>query len=147
MSIEGFTRPASLREVATPDAVRDDGVTLDHRLREFLDFFYAAGREARVRAIGGEPGPAGRVQDAYLAAVAEHLARRFALAVPPWTDGPLRFLKEPYFAGGFESLKAILLVESPLAFRRRNIFVGHDALSRPRDPDISRDPRFRAADA
>ena len=147
MSIESFARPASLCEVALPEAARGDGITLDHRLREFLDFFYAAGRDARARAIGGEPGPAGRVQDAYLAAVAEHLARRFALAVPPWTAAPHRFLKEPYFAGGFESLKAILLVESPLAFRRRNIFVGHDALSRPRDPDIARDPRYRAAGA
>ena len=31
-------------------------------------------------------------------------------------------------------MKALLLAESPLAFRRRLIFVSHDALSRPRDP-------------
>ena len=31
-----------------------------------------------------------------------------------------------------ESLKAILTVESPVAFRRRLLFVGKDALDRPR---------------
>jgi hypothetical protein len=33
---------------------------------------------------------------------------------------------------GLESLKAILTVESPAAFRRRLLFVGKDALDRPR---------------
>jgi hypothetical protein len=42
------------------------------------------------------------------------------------------FLREPYFAGGLESLKAILIVESPSAFRRRLIFISADGLSRPR---------------
>ena len=35
------------------------------------------------------------VDDAYLAAVAEHLALRFGLAVPPWVDGSHRFLPGP----------------------------------------------------
>jgi len=58
---------------------------------------------------------------------------RFKLAVPPWVDEPYRFLVKPFFAGGLENLKAILLVESPLAFRRRQIFVSANALSRPRE--------------
>jgi hypothetical protein len=36
-----------------------------------------------------------------------------------------------------EGLKALLLVESPLAFRRRQIFVSADALSRPRDREAT----------
>ena len=147
MTVESFARPASLREVAAQGALQADGVTLDHRLREFLDAFYAADAPARARAIANEPASVGRVADAYLAAVAEHLARRFNLDIPAWTGETARFLREPYFAGGYESLKAILLVESPTAFRRRNIFVSHDARARARDPGIARDPRYRAREA
>jgi hypothetical protein len=42
-----------------------------------------------------------------------------------------RFLREPFFSGGLESLKAILIVESPSAFRRRLIFISADGISRP----------------
>jgi hypothetical protein len=41
------------------------------------------------------------------------------------------FEQIPFFAGGLESLKAILLAESPSEFRRRLIFISADALSRP----------------
>ena len=70
--------------------------------------------------------------DAYLAAVAEHLALRNDLAVPEWAGAKCRFLKRPFYPCGLESLKATLLVESPIAFRRRLIFVGADPLYRPR---------------
>lgn len=39
-------------------------------------------------------------------------------------------LKEPWFVAGMESLKAMALVESPVYFRRRNIFVLGNFLSR-----------------
>jgi hypothetical protein len=38
----------------------------------------------------------------------------------------------PFFAGGLESLKATLFVQSPTAFRRRMLFVSKNALDRPR---------------
>ena len=72
--------------------------------------------------------------DAYLGAVGEHLARRWDLRIPAWTDDPRRILHEPVFAGGIEALKAMLLVQSPLAFRRRMIFVEHEPLRRARMP-------------
>lgn len=68
--------------------------------------------------------------NAYLAAVAETLCREASLPPPVWTDAPPGFLHRPWFAGGFETLKAILLVESPVAFRRRNLFVSANALTR-----------------
>jgi hypothetical protein len=83
-------------------------------------------------AIRNAPAEVDAIHDAYLAAVAEHLALRFRLAVPRWVDDPARFPAEPFFAGGLETLKAILLVESPLAFRRRQIFVSANALARAR---------------
>ena len=126
------TRPKTLQEVARRTAAQED--SFDRSLREFLDSFYLAPTDQREAAIADEPEELTATQDAYLAAVAEHLARRFDLAIPVWTDHGNRFLHRPFFAGGLESLKATLLVESPIAFRRRLLFVSADALSRPREP-------------
>jgi hypothetical protein len=52
--------------------------------------------------------------------------------MPARVDKHGRPLKRAFFAGGLESLKAILTVESPAALRRRLLFVGKDALGRPR---------------
>lgn len=121
-------RPASLAAVAGRVLA---GQAFDPALREFLDEFYAH-PDRRAQMLAGEPRRLGAIQDAYLAAVAEHLSAKFGLNCPPWVNAAHRFLDEPFFAGGLESLKAILLVESPVAFRRRMIFVGADVLSRPR---------------
>jgi hypothetical protein len=123
-------RPATLQQVA--DRVLA-GQPFDPLLREFLDEFYGSDRDAMTRKISDIPPRIDALRDAYLAAVAEHLASRFGLTVPPWVEEPHRFLVLPFFAGGLESLKAILLAESPSAFRRRQIFVSANALSRPRE--------------
>ena len=130
------SRPATLREVAERARA---GQAFDPLLREFLDEFYLADPAGKVPMIADRPvHDVGTVHDAYLGAVAEHLARRFHLPIPEWTDEPHRFLERPFFAGGLEDLKAILLVESPLAFRRRQIFVSANALSRPCDSESFR---------
>ncbi len=127
-------RPATLDVVAVRTL---GGEPFDPLLREFLDEFYGGNSHARARAIAGAPTRIDSIHDAYLAAVAEHLARRFGLPLPQWVEEPYRFLTKPFFAGGMENLKAILLVESPLAFRRRQIFVSANALSRPREHSAS----------
>lgn len=68
--------------------------------------------------------------NAYWAAMAETLSIEANLPVPKWTRNPRTFLKYPWFAGGLENLKAILIAESPVPFRRRNLFVSANALSR-----------------
>lgn len=128
-------RPGSLAEVV---AARQDEGGIDAALREFLDEFYLT-PDPRKRAamLAREPGLlADERANAYLAAVAEHLARRYRLPVPEWTACATRFLKRPYFPAGLESLKATLLKESPAAFRRRMIFVDADPLYRPRKDAI-----------
>jgi hypothetical protein len=104
----------------------------DFAVREFLDSWQVLDQASKRDAIHDEPDRIGVVEDAYLAALAEHLAQMDGLSVPDWTEQPDRFLKSPFFAGGLQSLKATLLVESPLAFRRRLIFISANALSRPR---------------
>ena len=124
------SRPATLQEVAARAA---NGESFDPLLREFLDEFYVGDNKRKISAIVQSPSPISPVHDAYLGAVAEHLALKFGLPVPEWVEEPRRFLTKPFFAGGLENLKAILLVESPSAFRRRQIFVSANALSRPRE--------------
>ena len=105
----------------------------DLALSEFLDEFYTH-PDARQLMIAGEPRTIGQFEDAWLGAVGEHLARRWSLEIPTWVDQPYRFLDRPFFAGGLEGLKAILLAESPLAFRKRQIFVEAEPLRRARMP-------------
>lgn len=123
-------RPRSVAEIAER-AIAAPG-TFDAAVREFLDTWQTISTDERKSALKAEPALVGHVQDAYLAALAEHLALVDRTLPPVWTDAAERFLTEPFFAGGLESLKALLLVESPLAFRRRLIFISADALSRPR---------------
>ncbi len=124
-------RPKTLAEVADLAA---QGDSFDRCLANFLDEFYAT---PLAMALADSPvllapqfGDLGRVQDAYLAATAEELARRFDLAVPAWTGSDLRALHRPWFASSLASLRAVLLLESPPAFRARNLFVSENALSR-----------------
>jgi hypothetical protein len=124
-------RPATLAEVAE---LAGRGESFDLCLANFLDRFYAA---PTADALAPEPqflapqfGDIGEVQDAYLAATAEDLAQRFSLRLPDWTAGEGRQLHRPWFVTPMVALRAVLLLESPPAFRSRNLFVSENALSR-----------------
>lgn len=131
--VPGFKgrRPRTLAQVV--ECARRFGC-FEAFLREFCDEFYIEqDDDKRAAMLEIEPPPVDdEKRDAYLAASAEHLARRYQLAVPEWTDHPSRFLHRAWFPCGLESLKGILLRESPTAFRRRMIFVDSDPLYRPR---------------
>jgi hypothetical protein len=135
-------RPGTLAEVVRRSEAGQQKFAA--ALAEFLDEFYRdadpASRRARLEVppvLVGDP-----VTDAYVGAVGEHLARRWQVGEPPdWTDDERRFLRRPWFPPGVEAEKAILLVESPSAFRRRFLFVEAEPLRRARMP---RDARWRA---
>lgn len=128
-----MTRPRTLAEVARR---RNAGEDFSFLLREFLDEFYGAVRRGRAETlIADGPLPLHDVQEhACLGAIGEHLARRWHLAIPVWTDDPSRFLRRPYFTTPIEGLKALLIAESPIAFRRRLIFTEAEPLRRARMP-------------
>lgn len=67
--------------------------------------------------------------DALLASTAETLCDELGISGPVWL-AEVPAAPEPYFVGGLESLKAISIVESPLRFRLRKIFVLENFLSR-----------------
>lgn len=124
-------RPRTLAEVAECTA---RGESFDYCLASFLDEFYAASSIDALaeapRLLASHSGELGRVQDAYLAASAEELSRAHLLPAPAWVDDESRKLHHPWFASQLASLRAVLLLESPPAFRSRNLFVSANALSR-----------------
>jgi hypothetical protein len=132
-----MSRPDTLIEVVRRV---EAGERFDYALSEFLDDFYLL-PERRQAMIDPEPPPlADTRQHAVLGGVGEHLARRWGLSIPKWTNDPSRFLHEPYFTTQIEDLKAMLLVQSPLAFRRRMIFTEAEPLRRARMPRSSASP-------
>ena len=95
-------------------------------LMDFVDDF----RFHRDPAAIEEPFvPGDEQRDAALAAVIESLCDELSLPIPPWLDDVPSAI-EPFFVAGLENLKATAIVESPVRFRLRNVFVTEDFLSR-----------------
>jgi hypothetical protein len=124
-------RPKTLAEVAQ---LTLDGELFDRCLANFLDEFYAT---PNADALADAPvllaptlGEQGQVQDAYLAATAEELARIHQFSAPTWIAADVRKLHRPWFASPLAALRAVLLLESPATFRARNLFVSENALTR-----------------
>ena len=122
-------RPNSTAEVAVRAT---DARSFAYELADFLHEFARRGDAAM---LAGTPPlmrdryALGAVNDAYLAAVAVSLSARLAIPAPTWTRDPERILREPWFASPGRHMRALLLVESPAAFRERNLFVSANAIS------------------
>jgi hypothetical protein len=67
--------------------------------------------------------------DALLASTAESLCDESGIEPPGWISG-IPACSHPFFVSGIENLKAIAIVESPLRFRIRKIFVMENFLTR-----------------
>lgn len=66
------------------------------------------------------------VHRAHLGGLAEFVSHLGARPGPAWAEGEDYFLSEAFFAGGPRS-RSLFLVETPSAFRRRNLFCGRVA--------------------
>ncbi|MDL1891308.1 hypothetical protein FBQ87_00250 [Sphingobacteriales bacterium CHB3] len=114
----------TLRE--TKEAIIRDPENWVIHLMDFVDDFR---RYKNVEAISEPFELTHERWDALLASTASQLCSELSLPIPPWLwDVPA--CNDPWFVSGFENLKAIALVESPLHFRRRKIFVLENFLSR-----------------
>jgi hypothetical protein len=108
-----------------------DGEDLHFAVRELLDEFALRGRnELRLRALAEEPVSVDPHVDAYLGALAEHLARTHELDIPSWALEERRSLDHMWFPGVAPGFRPTALRESPAAFRRRGIFIARGALTR-----------------
>lgn len=107
------------------------GEDLRFAVRELLDEFALRGRDdLRAAALADEPVRVDPHVDAYLGALAEHLARTCGSLVPTWALSESRTLDHMWFPGVAPGFRPTALRESPVAFRRRGIFVARGALSR-----------------
>jgi hypothetical protein len=124
---EAFTQTLAL--VSQRVRQRDD---LRIAIREFLDEFELLPRDdLRARAIDQRPDPTGDASaDAYLGALAEHLAATRGMERPEWAVEPGRFLDRFWFVSDVPGFRALAIAQSPAAFRRRGIFIAKGALER-----------------
>jgi hypothetical protein len=99
------------------------------RVRDGEDLRFAV-RELRAAALADEPAHVDSHVDAYLGALAEHLARVHDLPIPTWALADDRMLDHMWFPGVAPGFRPTALRESPVAFRRRGIFIARGALSR-----------------
>lgn len=108
------------------------GEDLRFAVREFLDEFQLLPRdELRTRAIRARPEPTADPRaDAYLGALAEHLAATHGMERPAWSVEPERFLERFWFVSEVSGFRALAIAQSPAAFRRRGIFIAKGALER-----------------
>lgn len=127
-------RPRFLAEVS--QRIRE-GESSGFAIHEFLDEYYAALLADRPSFLAQCPDSVAlpdpwntQVIDAYLSAVAEALSYYDKFPAPRWVFADRFFLRDPWFASSIEGMKPLLLMESPVFFRRRNLFVSRNALSR-----------------
>ena len=118
-----FKRPGSLKELSA--LYLRKGKDFDILFRDFLHEFNAKPSEIALRE---EPCRLDKINGAWLAAAAEQLAYQNDFSIPDWVYKDEYFLEEPFFASSIEGLKPLLIMESPVPFRRRGIFVLRGAL-------------------
>lgn len=104
-----------------------------HRaVRDFLDEFALRSDDSlRSEAIAARPESTGESRyDAYLAALAEHLAAIHDLERPAWSVEPTRFLSRFWFVSEVPGFRAVSIAQAPAAFRRRGVFIPERSLHR-----------------
>lgn len=100
-------------------------------VKEFLDEVTFMSGPQMQHAISEPPQLTGDARhDAYLGALAEHLAALNQLERPLWSVESARFLDKFWFVSAVKGFRPLALVESPAAFRRRGIFVSAGSLTR-----------------
>jgi hypothetical protein len=100
-------------------------------VREFLDDFALASQGGRPRMLDEDPPPTGDERhDAFLGALAEHLAVRHGEPPPRWCLDPGRFLDRFWFVSATPGFRAIALAQASVAFKRRGVLIPERSLMR-----------------
>lgn len=108
------------------------GEEFRYAAREFLDeFALRPDDRSRAESIAGRPDCTGDARyDAYLGALAEHLAAIHGLDRPAWAIEPARFLDRFWFVSEVPGFRAVSIAQTPAAFRRRGVFIPERSLHR-----------------
>lgn len=111
---------------ATREKIENDPQWWCIHLMNFVDDFR---HHKNLRAVNESFEQSDARMDALLASTAEALCDELGLVPPAWLED-IPGCREPWFVGDLQRLKAISIVESPLRFRIRKIFVLENFLSR-----------------
>lgn len=115
-----FTQPVDSISIISERILTEGEESWKIWLFNFVDAF----RNKKDRAYIYSPPVCGLSSNlnALVAGTVETLCDELGIKTPLWCDAvpPLTI---PWFVSGFESLKALAIVESPIHFRKRNIFV------------------------
>lgn len=122
-----LSAPGASASEACAAVNRDGADSWKGHLFDFVDAFRRSPSSALVEAA---PPAETDARVLVLAAAAVECLCAEARLRPPWWCAGVPGLPEPWFVAGMESLKASALVESPAAFRRRNVFVFANFLER-----------------
>lgn len=120
----------TLRESMFNVASRSD---FSYAIRNFLDRFKTNPDPALLTDEPALLYPSledGGYADAFVASTVAYLCQVHNFKAPAWVNAKCRIMPVPHFAAKTPKMKAILLQESPAAFRVRNLFVSANALNR-----------------
>ena len=107
---------------------RDEYRILWNDIVRFIDDFR---RNPKVDKLKEKSGYTNDIANAFYAGVVEELAKEQNMVIPQWVFSKKYYLKEPAFLTDLKGeVKIFIMLETPLAFKTRNIFVGSDTLCR-----------------
>ncbi len=117
------TLPASATKVAELIHAMADADHPRLMLAELNDVLTGLASSAYAEAVAGvDVGRLSPYLQNYVTAMVEHAALQKGVPAPEWADD-VEPLGSPVFAVPFPRLRAYLLLASPVAFKRRNLFV------------------------
>lgn len=125
-------KPMTLAELGRHVTGAIDDESRVHRLvLEFLTEYEGARAGDRQGLLDAMPAPTGDPRwDAFLAALAEHLAFHDMLRCPAWAGSQDRFLDRSWFLSNTPSGRAEAIVSAPASFMRRGVFIERRDLER-----------------
>lgn len=119
------------------DIARETAADIDQfalHCGNFLDAFYRAADEQRLRMVQREPEAYPDFPNymlPFLAAMTHKLCNDYRLECPGWVHRKAYFLEEPHFwLNARGNLRRVLEEESPPEFKIRNLYVTANTLSR-----------------
>jgi hypothetical protein len=134
MSTLGMRRPVTLSEVvAEAETYEDFGMNM----RDFLHVYAERLKQGQpITPMLIEEPPLleprfaeGNICDAFVAATADFLSRKNKFHTPVWALNEARVLEKPWFAWPALEVRALLLRDTPSAFKDKNIFILENAFN------------------
>lgn len=117
--------PMTIAELGQALAELPDETAVPWRVvREFLVEFFHEEPTRQAVLLRDPPSHTGSERwDAFLAALAEHLAFHHQVRCPAWTQEEKRSLRTAWFTSSLPAARAAAMETSPASFRRRLIFL------------------------